>query len=197
MKKKNPVLFFLFKALLAFGLLSLPIKLLNVGYANFYCKLSNSLFGTFQGTGFAKFTIANPPSMVYIVVGNTAQKNADGTYKAATSRIKIRYRGYIPLILFLSLVLASRSSRKRKLFSSLVGFAILSGFAMFNQWIQLVYMCEQNEWLSLFDFTPGSQKRIEFLNENVANYNGTTMIVVIVTWFLTTFRKSDLEKLRG
>lgn len=197
MRKKNPVLFFLLKALLIFGLLSFPIKLLTVGYAKYYCKLSNSLFGNFQETGFAKFTSLNPPSKVYIEVGNASQKSADGTYKTAISRINIRYRGYIPLILFLSLTLAYPGSKKRKLFSCLIGFVILSCLAMFNQWIQLMYMCEQNTWLSLIDFTPESQKRIEFLNENFANYNGTTMIIVIAAWFLTTFRKCDLEKLRG
>jgi len=53
------------------------------------------MFGTFRGTGFSKFTIAKPPSKVYIEVVNDALKNVDGTYKTATSRIKIRYRGYI------------------------------------------------------------------------------------------------------
>ena len=195
MIKRKPVLFFLLKAFLVFSLFALPLKIYNDAYSKMYRSISNSIFGKFHGTGFSQFLVTDVPFKVFIHVGNTQLKGQDGSYKTATSRVNIRYRGFLPTILFLSLLIATPIPIKRKIVSALIGFSLLTIMVLFIQWIHLLYMCQENKWLGLSEFSPGTERKIEFLYAHMANYNGTTMMFVVVIWLLTSFRKEDLNKL--
>ena len=151
------------------------------------------LFGNFQETGFARFSLTKSQTNLHIVIGNAAQRQANGMTDSAESDTNIRYRGFIPTILFLSLVLSSPISRKRRLFAALLGFVLLTCFIMIKQWIHIMYICQQKSSLKLYEFSPEVSKKIVNLFFSFANYNGSTLVFVFAVWLLVTFRRGDLE----
>jgi hypothetical protein len=197
MLQTKPVIKFLLKAILIFSLLALPFSMYDATYGKLYKGVCKMFLGKFQGTGFALFTIKKPPTNLRIEIGNLAQAGPDGRTLTAFDNANIRYRGYIPTILFLSLVIASPISRKRKLLSTLIGLVLVTGFVILKQWIHIVYMCKQKPELSLYTNTFIDAKNVESLFFNFANYNGSTMIFAIAIWILVSFRKSDLEMIKA
>ena len=131
--------------------------------------------------------------VTHVQIGNTTKILRDGTTTLANADFNTRYRGYIPTVFFISLLLASPIPWKRKLFSFIAGMILLTAVIMLKQWIHLMYICQQTDFLSLYNFTPEEQKKLDFYYVNFANYSGSSLIIVIVIWLLVTFRKSDLE----
>ena len=196
MLRTKPILLFLFKVILVFGLLVAPFTFYDVTYGKFYRSVCKSLFGKIKETGFARFSQTKTPEEMHIEIGNAAQRQSNGMTNTAIADVNLRYRGYMSTVFLIALIIASPITTRRKIFSALAGLAILTGILMFKQWIHILYMCEQVSWLALYDFTPHEKQRIEFLFNNFANYSGSTLIMVIPVWILVCFRKSDLELIK-
>ena len=196
MRKNKLVFLFILKSIVIFSILALPFGFFDTAYAKFYSGISKICFKKFDRTGFAVFSITKPATNMHIELGNQLQANSSGMVRTATSDVNIRYRGYIPTIFVLSLILASPVSRKRKLYSILFGIFLITVFVMIKQWIHIVYMCHQQNWISLYSFSPGTQKTFKFLYLDFANYNGSSIIFSIVIWILVTFKRRDLENFK-
>jgi hypothetical protein len=193
--RNKPVLLFALKLLFYFSLLAAPISFFDSAYGNYYRSLSKLCFHNFYATGVSVFSKTRNPQVTRIDLGNRVNKHANGAIDTATSEFNTRYRGYIPTILFLSLLLATPISGKRKLFAAVSGVILLTVAVMLKQWIHLLYMCVQASWLKLFEFTEKENERIIFIYTNIANYNGPTLIFAIAVWILVSFRKIDFDTL--
>ena len=112
MLRSKTLLLFLLKAVIIYGLLSLPLSFYDEVYGNFYRKVAEVFFSKFRETGFVKFSECKEPAKTHINVGNYALVRPDGSCDTATADINTRYLGFIPTILLISLVMASPVSWK-------------------------------------------------------------------------------------
>ena len=171
----------------------MPFSFYDSAYGNFYRSISKILFHDIGESGFSIFNETKQLEITSIRLGNNAQVKPDGVVSIATSEFNTRFRGYIPTVLFLSLVLASPVSIKRKLSSSIGGFVIITSAIMIKQWIHLLYIYTQAKWLNLYEFSLSEEKLVISLYKNIANYNGPTIVFAIAVWLVFTFYKSDLK----
>jgi hypothetical protein len=176
-----------------FIILDAPFPFYDSVYGKMYRGVCNFYFGEFHKTGFVRFKPARNLAETHLEIGNTANVRPDGTIHLANADFNTRYRGYIPTVFFISLLVASPISRRRKVFSFFLGISLLMVFLMLKQWIHLLYVCEQAPWLELYTFTADEQKNLDFIYFNFVNYGGSALIVVIAIWILVCFRKSDFE----
>lgn len=174
-------------------ILIIPFSFYDSVYGNFYRSISKFLFHDIGKSGFVIFDETKQLEFTSIRIGNNAQVRPNGAISIATSEFNTRFRGYIPIALFLSLVLASPVSIKRKVSSSIGGFIIITSAIMIKQWIHLLYICTQAKWLNLYEFSPSEEKLVISLYTNIANYNGPTIVFAIAVWLLFTFHKADLK----
>jgi hypothetical protein len=194
MLRSKTLLMFLLKALVFYTLLSLPISAYDEAYGNFYRKLSDQCFGHFRGSGFAKFNSMKDPAMTHVNVGNYALKLPDGSFDTAAIDINTRILGYIPTILFISLVLASPVPWKRRLVALGTGMILVMLLVIFKHWISLLWLCEENAWLKLTNFTGFSKTVLTFTNTFISSSSFTVPYFVVGIWLLVTFRLDDLKE---
>jgi hypothetical protein len=189
------VLFFLIKTILIFFVFVAPFRFYDIYYGKFYRSTCKILFSNFHDTGIAFFKETRNPGITQIKISNNATQQTNGMIVSGTSEFSTRYRGYIPTIFFISLLLASPLPLKRKCYSGMVGLILVTCIIMLQQWIQILFMCGQNKQLLIFNFTVSQKRMIDFFFFNFANYNGPSLVFMIAIWILVSFRKNDLESL--
>ena len=181
------------KVLLIYGFLSLPFSFYDETYGMVYRKVAGVFFSKFRDNGSVVFREWKEPAMTRVNIGSYAIVNPDGTFHTAAVNINTRYMGYFPTILLIALVLASPVPWNRKLFALAAGLILLTLLIMFKQWIALLWLCEQNTWLRLTDFTGTSKKLLTFLNTFISDASSTVLYFVFLIWFIVTFRLEDLK----
>ena len=193
MLRSKTLLLFLLKAVIIYGLLSLPLSFYDEVYGNFYRKVSEVFFSKFRETGFVKFSECKEPAKTHINVGNYALVRPDGSCDTATADINTRYLGFIPTILLISLVMASPVSWKRRLIALVAGLILVTLLIIFKQWISLLWLCEINTWLPLTNFTGASKKLLTFANTFISDSASTVLYFVVAVWLLVTFKAEDFK----
>ena len=97
------------------------------------------------------------------------------------------------LLLFLwSLILITPASRKAKIKGMAVGSIVLFLFVAFRIYITILVNYHNNPWLEVVDLT-GLRLSIVSGIFNMLNF-GITMIIVIIIWMFTMFRKENYEQ---
>ncbi len=193
MLHSKTLLMFLLKALLIYGALSAPFSFYDEAYGSFYRKVARIFFTKFRENGAVKFREWNEPAMTHINVGSYAVVNPNGTYHTTAANINTRYMGYIPTILLISLVLASPVPWKRRLVALVAGLSLVMLLIIFKQWIALLWLCEQNSWLHLTDFTKTGAKFLSSTNSIISASTSTVLYFVVAIWILVTFRVDDFK----
>jgi hypothetical protein len=193
MLRSKTLFWFLLKALIFYAIMSLPLSAYDEAYGDFYRKVADQCFGHFRETGFAKFKPMKDPAMTHVNVGNYALKLPDGSFDTAAIDINTRILGYIPTILFISLVLASPVPWKRRLIGLAIGIVPVMLLIIFKHWISILWLCEQNAWLKLTNFTGFSKTLLTFTNTFISTSSFTVPYFVVGIWLLVTFRLDDLK----
>lgn len=193
MLKNKPLLSFGLKWILFYALLSAPFLFYDSIYGDFYRGISKMFFGKFHGNGVAIFKPMKEKFNTHIDIGNVSKVKSNGAIDTATADFNTRFRGYLPTVLFLSLVFASPVSRRRRMIYSLLGIVLMTLVVMLKQWIHILYICSQSKWLELYVFTENQERKINFFYVNFANYNGPSLIFAIALWILLTFRIKDID----
>ncbi len=193
---KKVSLFFL-KAALVYGVLFLPLNIFDGTYENFYRKCNSYFFSELQSVGHVRFTKGKEPATTHINIWNQNQVQPDGKVNSAKADVNTRYRGYLPTILFLSLLLASPVPWKRKTISLVTGFILVTAFVMFKAWLGLVYVCQNNPFLELFNFSGNKKYLVDRCLDIFFHSTGSILYFVVAIWILVTFRKQDLLNWRG
>ena len=193
MFQSKPVVFFLLKAILIYGLLSFPPLSFDTSYANFYRSINNFYFKTICKTGFVNFNQAKGKYDTRMVIGNYARMMPGDKTTVISRPLNTHYSGYMPTILLLALTLATPFSWKRKSFSLLSGLVLLTLFIVFKQWIHILFLCLHNPWIQLYNFSTTQKQIIEYLYPKTVEFIGTSWFMVVVIWLLVSFRKNDLE----
>jgi hypothetical protein len=152
------------------------------------------LFHHFLGTGIGLYNESKDAKTTNIQIGNLSLLDKNKQLKAGSFDVNTRYRGYIPTVLLISLVLASPVPWKRRLFALIAGLILITAFIMLKQWIHLVFICQQIEWLKMDDFSARQKSITEFVYLNYINTIGPSLFVTVVVWLVVTFRIDDLKK---
>jgi hypothetical protein len=191
--RSKTLLFFLLKAAIIYGVLSLPLPFYDAAYGKFYRKLALSFYGDFRETGFVKFREMPDPVKTRVNLGNKLQIRPGQKTRTAYVDINTRYLGYIPTILIASLVLASPVPWKRRLIALAAGLFLVTLMIMFKQWIALLWLSEVSPFLELTHFTGISKKILTFFNTFIAEFSSSLLYFVVGVWLLVTFRISDFK----
>jgi hypothetical protein len=193
MLRSKTLMLFLLKALLIYGLLSVPLTYYDATYGKFYRKVAGMFFSKFRESGFVLFKEWKDPATTHVNIGNFALVRPDGSSNTASVDINTRYMGYIPTILLLSLVLASPVPWKRRLIALATGLILVMFLIMFKQWIALLTVCDQFSWLQLTNFTGTGKKLLTFANTFISVSSSTVLYFVVAIWLLVTFRVDDFK----
>jgi len=194
MLRSKTILLFLLQAFIIYGLLSLPFSVYDDAYGNFYRKMARSCFGEFRDNGFVKFSECREPKVTLENIGNYTLVHPDGSAKTATDTFNTRYLGYIPTILLISLVLASPVPWKRRLISLAAGLILVTLLILFKHWLRLLWLCNENTWLQLTNFTDTNNKLFNFIYNFISVSSSTVLYFVVAIWLLVTFRAGDFKE---
>lgn len=186
---------FLFSALLIYIILALPVVAIEKTYTTFFSKTSSFFLGSFFETGFARYLTNSDPVTVHVQVGNKANKTTENTVRVALTDVKTRIRGYLPTILFVALILASPIPWRPKLLKLFFGFFLLTAFVLFKQWIHILFVIDQNPFLSLYTFNSFEKKVVEFGYTNIITTVGPSLLVAVLIWVLLIYRRKEMSLL--
>jgi len=81
-------------------------------------------------------------------------------------------------------MIATPSSLRKKSVALIAGFVLLIAFILLKQWIHLTYMCYKQPWLELVNFSKKGEAKSDYLFNNFANFNGSSLVFVVVLWFV-------------
>jgi hypothetical protein len=193
MLRKKTLLLFILKLVLLCGLLAAPFSFYDEAYGKFFRSCGKYFFEHFRGDGFVLFGEGRTKDITEVVIGNYNVRNPDNTAKAFQFEVNTRYLGYLPTILFISLVIASPVSWRRKVIALLIGLAIVTAAVMFKQWIELLAVSNKQNWLQLTDFSPGEQKILGKAYDGISRAASAILYLVVAVWLITTFRIDDLK----
>ncbi len=185
---------FLIGFLLFYTLLSLPISFLREEYAKIYRSTATKLFSDFRENGFVRFEKQTGKYDSRVSIGNKKQLDKNNRTQLLFSPLSVKDIGYLPTILFISLLFASPIPWKRKLGSLIIGLCLTTAIIMFKTWIQILHLAESTSWLQLSTYSDTNKSRIEFIYSNFSNYTVPSLFLVVAIWIMVSFRRSDFGK---
>jgi len=197
MLHKKTILLFILKLVLFCGVLAAPLSFYDDAYGSFFRSVGKKFFEHFRQDGFVLFGEGKTKDMTEVVIGNYNVRNSDNTAKGFQFEINTRYLGYMPTILFISLVLASPVSWRRRFIALLIGLTLVTLAVMFKQWIELLAVSNKHDWLKLVNFSPGQLKLLDIAYKGVSRAASAMLYFVVILWLLVTFRLDDFKALTG
>lgn len=198
---KHPLKQFLLLFVVSYAFLMLLATFTGIksGYDNGYRSLGNTYFQPFKEKGYVIFSEGADPlnkglntQLALINIDQNNQAIASGTNVRTIKVYVSPFRsGLFPLILLLSLILASPVPWRRKVWLLPVGFIIISLFAYFRTWLTVLLNFDQNEWLEVVDLSPTMHSFYNWLEAVTVGNVVFSVVVPVVVWFIITFRKED------
>ncbi len=193
MFRTKPLLFFIIKAAVIYILLAAPVSFFDGVYGKIYRKCASTLFHRFHGKGFAQFTEGEDKAIIRVNVGNLNQIRKNNTAPTTFGYLNIRYLGYLPTILLITLILASPVTWKRKAMALILGLVLLNAIIILEQWLHLMFLSIRATWLNLVDFSESKKNTINLAYNYLVQIQGISRFLVVLIWLLVTFRKTDLK----
>jgi hypothetical protein len=193
MLKTKTLVIFLIVASVIYGILSAPVEFYDKQYGAWYRKIATWCFSEFRDNGFVKFREGQNPATTRVNMGNYGLVKPNGKVRTVYVDINTRYLGYMPTILLISLVLASPVPILRRLIALVTGLAIVTLLVIFKQWIALMWLAQQTDWLGLVTLTGTKLKMLTFANTSISIQSSTVLYFVVIIWLLVTFRVDDFR----
>lgn len=184
---------FFISVVLLFALFSIPNSFLRKEYSKFYRATATKLFSDFREDGFVRFEKESGKYDSRIGIGNKKLLDKNNSTQLLFAPLSSQNIGYFPTILFVSLLLASPISWKRKIPALLLGLFLTTGIIMFKTWMNILHLVESTPWLKLSTYSDSNKERIEFIYFNFANYTAPSLLLVVVIWVMVSFRRSDFS----
>ena len=191
MWKSKTILLFLLKAVIIYGIFSLPITYFDEVYGKLYRATCKMLLQRINVNGYAIYSPGESAEFTQINLGNIKLIDKNNQIKTAVTTLNTHRRAYVPTVLLISLVLASPISFLRKLTGTVLGFILISGFLLLKQWVHLLYICTQNDWLKIYEFTEKRKKLIVYIYTDMVGYIGPSLFAVVLIWMSIAFWKSS------
>jgi hypothetical protein len=200
MRRARPILGFLCRFVVVFGLLVAPWPVWPEIYAQCLAKSATFVYGSFGSKGIVLFA-SNPPDNkqfdTIIYLGNRETLGADRSGPTATYSFNGRLLAYFPTALIIGLILAMDFGWRRRLGALLWGLVSIHVFIAFLLGLVLCWMCCARPELGLFDVSPFWNSVVSFLFGFFVAHINTRFSAVVLIWILIAFRRDDWFKIPG
>jgi hypothetical protein len=188
---RGPVVSFLLRFVVVFGLLIAPWPGWNGIYAQYFQAFGQTVFNLGESQRVVDFqpsTGKYPELDTQVTLGNRAL--ADSTGKALIKRTEIDSRsvGWVPTALTVALVAATPIPWRRRLGALVGGLVLIHLFIFFT--LQ-TWVWNNSSELSLITLSAFWQNVSDQLNYALLNQLGASFSVPVVIWILVTFRRQD------
>lgn len=201
MSRAKPLLGFLCRFVIVFGLLTVPWPGWQETYARCLQKCATAVYGSFGSKGRVEFmpnplapAAAGRSTDTIICVGNREQLNADGVGPKSAIEFECRLEAYLPTAMVIALVLATRISWRRRLWASAWGLLWINLFIAFLLWAVILAAICYDPSLGLFSVSPFWQEVLEYTQEVLVRGRYAAAVLI---WIIVTFRRDDLTSFLG
>lgn len=197
----RPLLRFLLWFVVSYILLLISFSFLADQFAQQYRAIGKAKFEQFEDRGIVQFFPYEKDKTGYkldtkVVLFNrdqviAAKQSGQATVRGAELFVSSWYNAVLPIIILLSLILASPVSWKRKLMGAFIGIILLYLFVFFKLRLSIA-----NEYLKTpsLEFIPPNPNWVKTAHAIFVTNIETTIILPVFIWILVTFRKTDLQK---
>ena len=211
------VLLFFVAFLIIFGFLNfiVPYTGLDKLYHEQFIKVNQYLYKDYKGTADVRFETKkvklhkynhsfsnfNDKVLVKILSKKQIQVATQKALRARPKQVQINVNHaefeidtwrdcWIPLILLMSLILATPVPIPRRLFALFLGVLAITGYTLFRFWVRFVVDINRHGWLELGTQGPFMKSTFVYMNTFLF-YMGISLIVTVFIWLIVTVRKGD------
>ena len=181
--------------LVAYVLMMLPQTGIGRKYADFYCAVGNKLFHNFGDGGFVLLKREKAVQDINIFISNTS-KIKDGKLEGRNFHQDSGLVGFFYTALLIALILATPLGWKRKIIALIIGFILITAFAMLKLYITLYYYFSISPWLGLFQ-EEATKESINFWTNYIARQMTAGYTLVVIIWLAVSIGKKEWKKLNG
>jgi len=158
-------------------------------YASAFRATSNIAFGSLGNRAVVDFhtASASDSDTSEVSLTNTA------THARVHQSINIRFLGYVPTAMVMSLVLATPISFRRRCRAVIWGLALVHLYIAARLWLTLLADFSGNSVVATFSLGEFGDGALAFLSGLLSTSIIGSYLGPIVIWIMVTFRRGDLE----
>lgn len=194
---RNPIVGFLCRFALIYGVLILPIPQWNGWYAQYFRALGETAFSRETGQRIVKFEAHRDPKGLSpldsrMILSNRDLPEQDGHRYSSMIDLDTRSIGWIPTALTIALILATPVPWARR------GWALVWGLALVNVFILFTlqsFIWDESPAVQLTTLSPFWQRVADELEYTLIVQLGASFSVPVLIWILVTFRLEDAKRL--
>jgi hypothetical protein len=188
---RDPILWFLLRFLVVFGVLVAPWPGWNGLYAQYFQSLGQVAFSLGDANRVVDFKPATgqyPGLDTQVTLGNRALADSSGKALVQRAEIDSRSIGWVPTALTLGLVAATPIPWRRRVTALVGGWVLVHLFIFFT--LQ-AWVWNNSSDVSLLALPAFWQRVVGELNYALLNQIGASFSVPVIIWILVTFRRQD------
>ena len=191
---RDPIVGFLLKFVLIFGLLIAPWPGWNDFYAGYFRGFGQLAFGASEGKRVVDFSPSKPEQLAsgldtQLTLGNRDLLDSRGKGSLKRVNLDTRSIGWVPTALTAALVLATPIPWRRRAMAFCGGILLVHLFILFS--LQ-TWIWDNATDVSLMALTPPVQRVVSELDYTFITQLGASFSVPVVIWVVVTFRRRDL-----
>lgn len=191
MKIRNPIVKFLLTFFIVFGIMIIPWPGLEEAFVNFFRAEGQWASGILGSKVIVQFYSGNEQFDTQINLACREMIRPDGTVKSVFLRLSSRSTAYLPICMFISLILATPFKWKRKIWAFFWGFLLTNGFICLKIILLIIHRFNHTESCNLFELNPAWKEKLNYLVYFLVESGETSLLVAVVIWLLVSFRKNE------
>ena len=161
-------------------------------YRNHYINMTDRIFKDFKGEGIVKAE-PNPDEsekeldVMIMLSSKDLYRDAirnNTNVRIARTYIFSKFLGFLPLCVFLSLIIATPLNWKQKLVALLTGLLLVQLFVIFRLWVHMMFSFNNYEWLNVVKLSGTSSSIIDFMGAIFISNPVVAYLVPLAIWIL-------------
>jgi len=193
----------------------IPVLGLDKAFTQQFINFGNSVYGNYGKLGQVEFVKSQADNHIFehpfkdyddnvVVKILNKQQVKDAIALARKQRatavnvnhaefsINVWQLAWIPLMLLISLILATPVPIVRRLTALGLGFVFMTLFILFKFWIRFVTEINRHGWLEVGTLNKSMKYLVTHAN-TILMFMGISLVVAVIIWVMTTFRRSDKD----
>ena len=124
-----------------------------------------------------------------IVLSNSTQRRAEGTFPARVIQLESRAIGWIPTALTIALVLGTPGALRRRLVAAIVALIMVNAFLVFTLSIWILHEANRATELNLVHLGRLTETLVFGFHETLVIHFGAGLLAAVFIWALTSSRQ--------
>ncbi len=194
MPSLKPILWFVLKLSVVYGLLLVPWPGIMPAYRAAFCAAGNLFLRTIGGDGRAYFRTIDAPTEgrdIDIRLENVRSR-AGGTMEPP---MNCRIVGYLPTCFTIALIAATPIPWRRRGPALLLGVLFIGMFVALTVWLRLVNVLSDPNVLRVFELGSGAKTAVVVLLKILAMSPVTSYIAPVLIWAVVALRREDFGRI--